>query len=95
MRESRVKDEITIRRSEAAAIIEGIRVLLAQGTPPKRIEAWLAHELHGLHAGVAHAGPPLPPLKPCPGGAHSNPYIDNCSTCAPRWGLVGPTVRVK
>ena len=24
----------------------------------------------------------------CPGEAHGNPYIDNCSTCAPRWGLV-------
>jgi len=27
-------------------------------------------------------------LIPCPGEAHTNPYIDNCGLCAPRWGLV-------
>lgn len=27
-------------------------------------------------------------LIPCPGEAHSNPYIDNCMLCAPRWGLI-------
>jgi hypothetical protein len=27
-------------------------------------------------------------LVPCSGEAHSNPYIDNCGICAPRWGLV-------
>jgi hypothetical protein len=27
-------------------------------------------------------------LVPCTGEAHSNPHIDNCSVCAPRWGLV-------
>lgn len=27
-------------------------------------------------------------LVPCPGEAHSNPFIDNCSLCAPRWGQV-------
>lgn len=25
-------------------------------------------------------------LVPCTGEAHSNPFIDNCMTCAPRWG---------
>jgi hypothetical protein len=25
-------------------------------------------------------------LAPCPGEAHTNPYIDNCLLCAPRWG---------
>jgi hypothetical protein len=24
---------------------------------------------------------------PCPGQAHSNPWIDNCLLCAPRWGV--------
>lgn len=23
---------------------------------------------------------------PCPGSAHSNPFIDNCGLCAPAWG---------
>jgi len=27
-------------------------------------------------------------LVPCDGAAHSNAYIDNCGTCAPRWGFV-------
>lgn len=25
---------------------------------------------------------------PCPGEAHSNPNIDHCHTCKPRWGWV-------
>lgn len=27
-------------------------------------------------------------LVPCPGEAHSNPFIDNCGVCMPRWGWV-------
>jgi len=27
-------------------------------------------------------------MIPCPGEAHSNPFIDNCGTCAPRWGTI-------
>jgi hypothetical protein len=27
-------------------------------------------------------------MLPCPGDAHSNPYIDNCMICAPRWGEI-------
>lgn len=27
-------------------------------------------------------------IKPCTGEAHSNPWIDNCPVCAPRWGTV-------
>lgn len=27
-------------------------------------------------------------LVPCPGTAHSNPHIDNCGQCAPRWGWI-------
>jgi hypothetical protein len=27
-------------------------------------------------------------LVPCPGEAHSNPWIDHCGHCAPRWGQV-------
>jgi len=27
-------------------------------------------------------------LVDCPGEAHSNPYVDNCLRCAPRWGKV-------
>ena len=27
-------------------------------------------------------------LVPCPGEAHSNPWIDHCMLCAPRWGWI-------
>ena len=27
-------------------------------------------------------------LEPCPGEAHTNPFIDNCMICAPRWGEI-------
>lgn len=27
-------------------------------------------------------------LIPCPGEAHKNPHVDNCSLCAPRWGQI-------
>lgn len=27
-------------------------------------------------------------MLPCPGDAHSTPFIDNCGICAPRWGEV-------
>ena len=27
-------------------------------------------------------------MLPCTGDAHSNPHIDNCMICAPRWGEV-------
>jgi len=27
-------------------------------------------------------------LVPCPGEAHSNPHIDHCGTCMPRWGRI-------
>ena len=33
-------------------------------------------------------------LIPCDGAAHSNPHIDNCSLCAPRWGWREVPVRV-
>lgn len=34
--------------------------------------------------------PPRPGFRlvECTGAAHSNPFIDNCLTCAPRWGWI-------
>lgn len=31
----------------------------------------------------------------CPGDAHSNPYIDTCLTCAPRWGFIVDRFKVR
>lgn len=27
-------------------------------------------------------------LRPCPGEAHKNPFIDHCGICAPGWGQI-------
>lgn len=31
---------------------------------------------------------PVRTVSVCTGEAHGNPYIDNCWSCAPRWGVV-------
>jgi len=38
---------------------------------------------------------PAAPLEVCRGEAHSNLNIDNCLTCAPRWGWTGPEVKIR
>ena len=73
-----------MRRKQATALIDELRVLADEyraGASPVATANKLSWFL--LEAG-------LPPLTPCPGEAHSNPFIDNCHTCAPRWGWVGP-----
>lgn len=77
---------IKVRRSWAAGMIEDLRRLLADlphqsAITRPQIETLL--ERWGI-----------PPLDPCTGEAHANPYIDYCQACAPRWGSVGPKVVV-
>jgi len=55
--------------------------MLADRRTPEAIEAWLSIQ-HGIE-----------PLQPCNGEAHSNPHIDNCGTCAPRWGWLGAVAK--
>jgi hypothetical protein len=71
-----------IKRSEAALLIDKVRVMLADRASPETIEDMLM-DRYGI-----------PPLKPCTGEAHSNPFIDNCMCCAPRWGWQGEEVKV-
>ena len=65
----------------ACEIIERIRIIVATARLDGRnVEPQHIEEVFSSY-GVA-------PLEKCHGEAHSNPYIDNCGVCAPRWGLV-------
>ena len=70
-----------MRRKQATALIDELRILAAAPMSGDELSLRLqgALESYGLRA-----------LTPCPGEARSNPHIDNCSLCAPRWGWVGP-----
>lgn len=74
-----------MKRGQAEALIDRIRVALARGESPeltiKAIERALSD--HGLD-----------PFEKCDGQAHRNPFIDNCWACAPRWGVIGEREKV-
>ncbi len=72
-----------LKRGRAADVIDMVRSRLADRKPPEEIEA----ELEGEFG--------IEPLRKCSGEAHSNPFIDNCPQCAPRWGVVGARVNVR
>lgn len=69
-----------MKRKDAATLIDATRAILYDCSKPghRRVA-----ELQLLfdRAGLA--------LVPCDGEAHSNPHIDNCARCAPRWGWIG------
>ena len=77
--------EIKMARRDAAGLIDRVRSLLAQKTPPENIEKVLEREFQ------------VKPLQPCRGEAH-NPevggMIDHCGCCAPRWGWEGARIKV-
>jgi hypothetical protein len=73
--------EHKIARKDAAKLIEEVRTLAARG-----------NNIEAVAMALKRAGIPL--LAECSGEAHTNPHIDNCGVCAPRWGLVGDTVKV-
>lgn len=79
---------IVMQRSRAAKILDDIRTRLVMGEDAHSIERHLANQ-YGIEA-----------LQKCDGEAHqvgegrANGNIDNCMCCAPRWGVVGPTIRV-
>jgi RecJ-like exonuclease len=71
-----------IPRSVAADVIDEIRQALFQGSTAETITNMLGERFG------------IPPLQQCSG--HENEaYIDNCMRCAPRWGMVGPKIKVK
>lgn len=85
---------MNIKRSEAAAFLEKIRQIAAEGTDGT---AAAIRELFEAPPYTNTKGPlpSIPNLQPCGGEAHSNAFIDNCGRCAPRWGWVGPTIKVR
>jgi hypothetical protein len=81
----------TIRRRDAARLLDRwLEHLALWEDPDFRPDA--AAIVRALAADIERAQ--LTKLAPCRGEAHSNPHIDNCLTCAPRWGFVGPKVKV-
>ena len=86
----RVPDgSVVIKRSDAAKLIEEFRVALAHCAEGD----WSAAEaLARIQNEFVLRG--IESLKACDGEAHRNPYIDSCGRCMPRWGVVGPTVRI-
>lgn len=76
-----------MKRGQAEQVIDDIRVAMS------RVER-SALEIHAEIEGIlVRAG--LPPLQRCHGDAHQNPYIDNCTMCASRWGFVGERAKVR
>lgn len=71
-----------MKRSKAEELLDQIRTALAARCQPDELEAKLLKE-HGIQ-----------PLELCPGSAHSNAFIDNCTQCAPRWGWKGERIKI-
>lgn len=79
------KSTVTLTRTNAAAALEELRELLAAngGTV----------ECMAIRRILDRAG--IPELESCPSLSHENEaHVDHCLTCAPRWGFVGPFIRI-
>ncbi len=84
-----------MRRKQATKLIDELRALSSEAAllrgldlPREQYNANMARLMARVCIELHSAG--LGDFEACPGGAHSNPHIDNCSHCAPRWGWVGP-----
>lgn len=71
-----------MRRSKAEECLDYVREALARRMSPEHIERTLRQRFG------------LEPFESCPGQAHENPHIDNCTTCMPRWGVIGEREKV-
>lgn len=76
---------ISLKRSQAADVLEQIASWACRtDIPPDRIVSFIRVRLE--REGIR--------FDPCPAD-HSRPeQINNCATCAPHWGVVGPEVKV-
>lgn len=93
----RSKPRTSITRTEAARLLDAIRVAMAtawcqpgesddtDAADAARFRATVTSELAKL--GIV-------PLVRCDGDAHSNPHIDHCGQCAPRWGWTGERIKI-
>lgn len=92
----RVTVAMHITRKQATHIIEEIRTLLVNSCDDSAKIVAIRHLFEGQpYEGSRGNLPSIPPLERCTGEAHSEPFIDNCMSCAPRWGLVGESVVVR
>lgn len=71
-----------VKRSKAAFILDYLRVAMAERTSPEEMEQYLQKQF-----GIV-------PLVICDGEAHTNPLIDNCLQCIPRWGFLGDKIEI-
>lgn len=85
------KNVVEMKRSDAAALIDRIRLALAKERTGRRPSP-LCEDLEKI---FKEADVPLP--KPCSGEAHTSPHVDNCGVClhglAYEWA--GKPVKVK
>jgi len=81
-----------ISRTQAAAFIERMLELELQHNVVEGRET--DEQLRGQVLGAIR-GLGLACASRCHGEAHSNPNIDHCSVCMPRWGVIMTPVRVK
>lgn len=94
---------VTISRKSAVMIIEAVREAIADTShDAESMRQTLIGTLSDARVVVenAEANELLStldqfPLEECTGEAHSSAHIDNCMACAPRWGWVGATVKVR
>lgn len=86
-----------IKRSDAAAFIEetlSIIARLQEGGLLRRVSAEDQKTVADiLRLSLSIYGLEVP--RRCTGEAHSNPHVDNCGVCMPRWGWVSTPVRVR
>lgn len=79
-----------IARKTAAELIDRIHATVTLWNLGDVTSDEAAAKIHELLTEV------LPPLRECEGAAHGLfVEADNCGVCAPRWGVVGPAVRIR
>jgi hypothetical protein len=98
-----MSDPIYVRRSQVADLIESLRLAELRGRVKDERDGHPAFP--GQQAERANAvlrafvewceRRNVPPLEPCDDPTHQNAYEDHCVTCMPRWGAVGPEVKVR
>ena len=81
---------MNVTRRNAAKLIDRLREYVSALDP-----ADLGGEY--LYDLLVDAGIPRQQIRfaKCTGEAHSNPHIDHCPRCAPRWGWDGPAATVR
>lgn len=85
------KNVVEMKRSDAAAMIDRIRLALAGELEEDRVSG-LSEELTRI---FEEANVSVP--KSCPGEAHRNAHIDNCGVCLHglAWSWTGRPVKIR